>query len=98
MSDDDNIKATESANKIMTSESLYKHYVRVSQAWLDAVTPRPLDDWCEGCVLWWRLPVEEPPYCGEPGDSGWIEDYYTHWTPLVCPMAASDKIKKASKG
>lgn len=44
---------------------------------------RELDDWsdAEGCVLWWRLPVDEPPYVGTPGDSDW-PGYHTHWTRL----------------
>lgn len=56
--------------------------------------PRPLDDWHEdiGNVLWWQLPVREPPWVGTPLDSDWptIDDtdapYYTHWTPLICPF------------
>jgi|GEM_PF-4278607 len=47
-------------------------------------TLQPLDDWHEdyGNVLWWKLPVCEPPYCGKPEDSDW-PDYHTHFTPLV---------------
>jgi len=37
----------------------------------------------EGCVLFWKLPVVEPPYCGTPNDTGFLEGYYTHWTPIV---------------
>lgn len=34
--------------------------------------PRPLSEWTEedGDVLWWRFPIEEPPYCGSPNDIG----------------------------
>lgn len=51
-------------------------------------TGRPKADWHEdyGPVLWWKLPVEEMPWVGSPGDSDW-SDHYTHWTPL--PMAPS---------
>ena len=51
-----------------------------------SVTLRPLDVWdhADGDVLWWKLPVEEPPYCGTPGDSDW-PGYHTHWTPLSVP-------------
>lgn len=47
---------------------------------------RPIDDWHEdfGDVLWWRFPVEEPPYCGTPLDSSW-PNYHTHWTPIIVP-------------
>lgn len=49
---------------------------------------QPLDEWHEdkGNVLWWRLPIEEPPYCGTPNDSNW-PGYHTYWTPLVMPIA-----------
>lgn len=47
---------------------------------------RPLSEWEEdmGSVLWWRFPVEEPPYCGTPNCNDW-PGYHTHWTPLVVP-------------
>lgn len=51
-----------------------------------APVPRPIDEWHEdyGSVLWWTLPVCEPPYAGAPGWSDWL-GYHTHWTPIVCP-------------
>jgi hypothetical protein len=47
---------------------------------------RPLVDWHEdyGPVLWWRLPIEEPPCAGDPRTDDWTEGYYTHWS--VCPV------------
>lgn len=47
---------------------------------------RPLAEWHDdmGDVLWWKFPVNEPPYCGSPLDSDW-PDYHTHWTPIVVP-------------
>lgn len=50
-------------------------------------TARPLADWHEdqGPVLWWRFPIEEPPYCGTPLDSEWTDGFYTHYTELVMP-------------
>lgn len=60
----------------------------------DKVTPplvaRPLDEWHEdlGNVIWWRIPVEEPPWVGTPLDSDWTDGYYTHFTPLVIPANA----------
>lgn len=55
---------------------------------------RPFDAWHEdiGPVLWWQLPVREPPYVGTPLDA----EYPYHrvdptvvWTPLNCPREAS---------
>lgn len=48
--------------------------------------PRPLEEWGEdyGDVLWWKFPIEEPPYVGSPLDENW-PNYHTHWTPLVVP-------------
>lgn len=44
---------------------------------------RPESDYHEdmGNVLWWKFPVDEPPYCGSPLDSDW-PGYHTHFTPL----------------
>lgn len=41
---------------------------------------RPASEWHDdvGDVLWWVLPVEEPPYVGSPLSSGWpFEDFDT---------------------
>lgn len=48
--------------------------------------PRPLEEWGEdyGDVLWWALPIEEPPYVGSPLDEKW-PGYHTHWTPIPLP-------------
>lgn len=54
----------------------------------ESVEAIPADQWHEddGAVLWWRLPVDEAPYCGTPLDGAmWTEDYYTHFTRLVIP-------------
>lgn len=47
---------------------------------------RPLADWHEddGPVLWWRFPVDEPPYSGTPLDQDW-PGYHTHWTKIDVP-------------
>lgn len=39
----------------------------------DLHRPRPFCDWHEdrGDVLWWRIPICEPPYVGSPLDSGY---------------------------
>ena len=65
----------------------------------DLLTARPADEWHDddGTVLWWRLPVEEPPYVGSPLNSDWTEGYYTHWTPLAAlgnnVRAAEEKLR-----
>jgi hypothetical protein len=48
-----------------------------------ALVFRTLEEWAEedGDVLWWQLPVCEPPHVSSPISSDWIEGY-THWTPL----------------
>lgn len=54
----------------------------------DASTPRPLESWHEdfGSALFWKFPIEEPPYCGSPLDSDYPGDeFFTHWTPIVIP-------------
>lgn len=43
---------------------------------------RPLSEWHEdhGEVTWWKFPVEEPSYIGNPLCDDW-PGYHTHWTP-----------------
>jgi hypothetical protein len=57
-----------------------------------ATVARPISEWHEdrGSALWWRFPVEEPPYSGSPLDSDW-PGYHTHWTPIVCPDEPHDQ-------
>ena len=40
--------------------------------------PRPLEEWHEGLgdVLWWKFPVNEPPYVGTPNDLGHTVELY----------------------
>lgn len=63
---------------------------------LPRITARPLAEWHEddGPVLWWKLPVDEPPWVGTPLDDDWPMPggpYYTHWTPLpMLPVARGD--------
>lgn len=55
-----------------------------SLAEIDSLTrPHLADEWTEedGNVLWWRLPVESPPWCGTPLDEDWT-GRHTHWTRL----------------
>lgn len=55
------------------------------QELVDKVTIlRPISEWCEelGDCLWWKVPIDEPPYCGSPlnDDFPW---YVTHFTQLI---------------
>jgi hypothetical protein len=65
-------------------EDTASQLARVVGALEELQNPRPLDEWHDdyGSVLWWKLPVNEPPYVGTPGDSDW-PGYHTHWTK--CP-------------
>ena len=47
---------------------------------------RPIEEWNEdfGDVLWWKFPIEEPPYVGSPLDEKW-NGYHTHWTFIPIP-------------
>ena len=49
----------------------------------DLLHLRPLSEWHEdeGPVLWWVVPISEPPFCGTPLDDDW-PGHQTHWTPL----------------
>ena len=48
---------------------------------------RPIEEWNEdfGDVIWWKFPIEEPPYVGSPLDEKW-DGYYTHWTFIPIPQ------------
>lgn len=54
------------------------------------IQPVPGDQWHDddGDVLWWRFPVEEPPYVGSPLCDDW-PDYHTHFTRLDVPADPS---------
>lgn len=46
----------------------------------------PLEQWHEGDgdVLWWKFPIDEPPYVGSPLDTDW-PGYHTHFTRIPVP-------------
>lgn len=58
------------------------------QEYEDANEPRPIEEWHEDCgdCLFWKFPIEEPPYCGSPLSSDFIDNYYTHFTRLIIPI------------
>ena len=59
---------------------------RPSTGTVGELLARPLCEWHEdnGAVLWWRFPIDEPPYSGSPLDDGW-PGYHTHWTECAIP-------------
>jgi hypothetical protein len=59
---------------------------------------RPEDEYHEdmGAVLWWRFPIDEPPYCGSPLDSEW-PGYHTHFTPLGPMPIPANNTKEANQ-
>lgn len=60
---------------------------------------RPIDEWGEdyGDCLFWKFPIEEPPYCGSPLDCDFTEDYYTHFTRLIIPINNNEVYEKMHK-
>lgn len=60
--------------------------IRKTHAVVSAVA-RPGEEYHEdmGNMLWWRFPIDEPPYAGMPGDSDW-PGYHTHFTPIPMPL------------
>ncbi len=82
----------EAANTLLRlAEAAIAARTRIEVARVDAQhgrpTPRPLAEYHEdiGPMLWWRFPIMEPPYVGQPSDDDW-PGYHTHWTPIVVPV------------
>lgn len=59
----------------------------------DIQYPRLLEEWGEdyGDVLWWKFPIEEPPYVGSPLSADW-PGYHTHWLPIPVPKTPKEFI------
>ena len=80
-------------NVVRTIEAvLLKHHEGIVAGLADYMrentpTAIPLDEWSvkDGDVLWWRFPIQEPPYCGSPLDTKW-PGYHTHWTRFFVPQ------------
>lgn len=79
-----NKNACEKHKKEVIAENMIAHGVTVQER------PRSLEEWCEdyGDALWWKFPIEEPPYVGSPLDEEW-PGYHTHWTPIILPHSPS---------
>jgi hypothetical protein len=76
-------------------------------------TPRPADEWTEehGDVLWWHLPIEEPPIVGAHACMGEMtrtgrptdcrrlqeEGWLTHWTPLPSSNLIQENWEKGTR-
>ena len=79
------IKVTISQGNI--ADYLIDHGVMVQEE------AKPIEEWHEdyGDVLWWKLPIEEPPYVGSPLCEDW-PGYHTHWTPIVVPQPPKEEV------
>lgn len=71
------------ASHEVSEAKAWRRYRELKTSMRVYTTPRKRDDWDEGDgpVLWWRFPVCEPPYVGDPRDDDFPE-YVTHWTPI----------------
>lgn len=53
---------------------------QAERAMKDLLRPRPIEEYHEdmGDVLWWKFPIEEPPYVGRPTDIGLTVEAHTY--------------------
>lgn len=67
-------------------EGLYTIFQKLAD-YEDSLEAKPIEKWGEdyGDCLWWKFPIEEPPYCGSPLDCD-FPDYVTHFTRLIMPL------------
>jgi len=80
------------ANAVLIKEQLAE-LAAARDKWSVEVTihAHKLDEWHEaiGDVLWWKFPIDEPPYCGSPLADDW-PGYHTHFTKLAIPAQPCD--------
>lgn len=64
-----------------------KELSKIERESIDKRLPLSLGSWHEddGPVMWWRFPINEPPYVGTPLDDD-FPDYVTHWTRVELPI------------
>jgi hypothetical protein len=87
------IGSTEYGNGFLVGNNFQKGFIEkiASHLIANGVTvqecAKPLEEWGEdyGDVLWWKFPIEEPPYVGSPLDANWPA-YHTHWTTIPMPQ------------
>lgn len=62
--------------------------IKSVESYEEAMKPKPIEEWHEddGDVIWWKLPINEPPYIGSPLCDDFTFDYYTHFTRLLEPL------------
>lgn len=67
-------------------DALFKSFMGLAKYHATVRALRNREDWHEdrGPVLWWTVPITEPPHCGTPFDQDFPE-YCTHWTVLPIP-------------
>jgi hypothetical protein len=65
----------------------------------EPIVYRPASEYHEdmGTVLWWHLPVEEPPTVDRLLEDENDVRYYTHWTPLVMPKTNGAELLKGGR-
>lgn len=71
----------------MNQDALVRFFTEVLN---DELQAHPAEKYHEdfGPVLWWHLPVCEPPHVGSPTDDSWPEDgdeYFTYWSLIPLP-------------
>lgn len=98
--DEEIVALRERRDDLLRSNNEFEQRARQAERALKAMTtPRPISEYHEdmGAVIWWKLPITEPPYVGSPNDigervlldgdvettviGGW-PGYHTHFTPL----------------
>ncbi|MCI1478102.1 MAG: hypothetical protein LKH93_06825 [Clostridium beijerinckii] len=81
------------AGEFNTYDAFFNYSMAIKQLgkYEDANEPKPIEEWHEddGDCLWWKFPIEEAPYCGNPLDVN-FPDYVTHFTRLVLPIGQSE--------
>lgn len=68
------------------TEEDYNRLLELLEKGKNAEKLNTIEEWNEddGNCLWWRFPIEEPPYCGTPLDCN-FPDNITHFTRLTIP-------------
>ena len=71
---------------LISRHEVDKLAIQALQEKVDREKVRTLDEWNEDddTVLWWKFPIQEPPYCGSPLDCD-FPNWVTHWTILLVP-------------